>query len=638
MSLVGSAAIRPALPRKGAAVERTPEQHVDIRLLGPLRVVGPHGPVTVPGAVRRTLLGLLALRPDEVVTISHLVDALWEESPPASARKTLQSHVAHLRHALAAAGLPALIRTHGPAYRLDVRRDVVDASRFEGLVRRGRAALSNGDARAAVTHLTGALRLWRGDLLADCHRVKWAEAEANRLAEIRLLATEDLLDSRLALGAHAAVIGEIELLVCRHPFRERLWELLVLALYRAGRPRDALAAYQRARSVLREELGIEPGPGLRQLQAGVLAADPALEPPRATAPPEPAASWHLLPLPVPLTRLIGRRRELSEVTDLVAAHRLVTLTGVGGCGKTRLAVAAAGRLTTGDTLFVDLNAVTDPAAVPAAVAAGIGLTDAGAGPLAARLRDRDVLLVLDNCEHLVDACAQLAATLLRTCPRLRVLATSREALRIPGEVAWLVPPLAVPDPAAPAAEILACPSVELFLDRAAHRVRTRLAQRPTPADIAALAKVCAGLDGLPLALELAAGRTEALGLSEIAARLPDRFRILHTTQRGVRPQHQTLRATMDWSYELLNPAEQTLLRLLSAFPNTFTLAAAEALATDPAAGTGTGTTVLDLLTGLVGKSLVVVEHGNAGDLDEVRFRLLETVRQYAAARLPDTTP
>ncbi|MEU4446767.1 BTAD domain-containing putative transcriptional regulator [Actinosynnema sp. NPDC050801] len=581
----------------------------DIRLLGPVEVIGPGGPVALGKPRQRTLLGLLALRARHVVSRSALIDALWDEQPPGSAVKTLNAHVAHLRRALGTAGLRSLIGTRSPGYLLDVPVEHVDVHRFDTLLRSGRTAPS---AEEAAQALRAALELWRGDVLADCAVGEWARAEVARLREARQYAVEELCGAELALGGHARVAVELEPLVARYPLRERLWELLMLALYRGGRQADALAAYHRARTTLLTELGVEPGPALRRLEAAILAGR------------EPRTPWErtrhaFVPasVPAPLTSLIGRDKDVAELTSLVAERRLVTLTGVGGCGKTRLAIAVAGSVAHG---FVDLTAVSEPGLVPRAVCDALGVRgDPDVTALAERLRDRELLLVLDNCEHLVDACAGLVEGLLRSCPRLRVLATSRESLALVGEVVWPVAPLPVPTRAAVTlAEARDFDAVRLFLDRAALPAVREL----TDADAPALAAICLGLDGLPLALELAAARTAVLTVREIADRLRDPA-LLRAHRHPDRPHHRALDDTLAWSYDLLDPAGRSRFRRLAVFASGFDRAAVEAVWPETAGR------AVDVLSDLVAKSLVMVDRRRG----RARYRLPATIRHHAWERL-----
>jgi predicted ATPase/DNA-binding SARP family transcriptional activator len=622
---------------------------MDIRLLGPLEVnvgggaLGGGGPVLLGGPRQRTLLGLLALRAPTVVSVPHLIDGIWGEDPPGAATKTLHAHVAYLRKGLAVGGVAGVIITKAPGYLLATAAEQVDARRFEELVRRGRAALKSGAIVAGAGNLREALRLWRGEVLADCPLGEWGRAEATALREARLYTQEDLIAAELALGQHARMTVELEALVAREPMRERLWELLIIALYRGGRQGDALAAYQRARVVLVKELGLEPGQTLRRLEAAILAGDSidALGSTDGSAVPRLPAAPPGLPepvesaLPVPLTSLIGRQTETTEVGGLLISRRLVTLTGVGGCGKTRMAVAVA--TGTADQYqsgarFVDLTGLTDPELLETTVATALCLPlrpDLSPLDLLIRhLRPLRLLLVLDNCEHLVDAAAGLVGSLLTSCPELRVLATSREPLGVPGELPWPVPPLSVPvdridghhraQGGASLAELRGYDAVRLFLDRAAVSAVRELSD----ADAPALAAICAGLDGLPLAVELAAARTTVLTLQEIADRIHDPG-LLRTARTGARGHHHALDATMAWSYHLLDPALQSSFRRLAVFRGGFTLDAVEAVSPQIRGR------AIDVLGDLVGKSLVMMDRRRA----RARYRLLETIRHYAGERL-----
>jgi predicted ATPase/DNA-binding SARP family transcriptional activator len=581
----------------------------EVRVLGPVEVVGPSGPVSLGRPRQRALLGLLALRARQVVSRAALIDGLWDADPPDTALKTLHSHMAHLRRGLAEGGLGGLIGTRAPGYLLDVPTEYVDAHRFSEIVE-----YAPGDPAArAAQRLRAALGMWRGDVLADCVVGEWARAEAARLVEARMYATEELYRAELDSGRHA-LAAELEALVAQNPLRERFWELLMLALYRAGRQGDALAAYQRARAALVSELGVEPGPGLRRLEAMILAGEEAPLPREnavvASAPWVPGGT-----VPAPVTSLIGRGKDVAELTGLLTERRLVTLTGVGGCGKTRLAIAVATELA-GPVCFVDLTAVAEADLVPAAVHDALALRgEPTTETLIRDLRGRELLLVLDNCEHLRAGCTDFVETLLRSCPRLRVLATSREPLAVWGETIWPVQPLPVPTPdVRRLVELHDYDAVRLFLDRAALPAVREL----TDADAPAVAAICAGLDGLPLALELAAARTAVLTMDEIAQRLRDPS-LLRSHQRADR--HRALDATISWSYGCLDPEAQSGFRRLAVFASGFTLAAVEAVWPDDRS-------LVDVLADLVAKSLVVLDRQG-----EPRYRMLETIRHFAADRL-----
>jgi predicted ATPase/DNA-binding SARP family transcriptional activator len=612
---------------------------MEFGILGPLEVRDGPGLVRVPGAKERALLADLLVHAGRVVSADRLVEDLWGDDPPGNPANTLQGRVSALRRALGTAGA-GLVVTRPPGYVLEADPGQVDAARFERLVAEaGRAA---GDAAAGP--LAEALGLWRGPALAEFADQPWALAEAARLEELRLGAVEALVELRLAAGDHTGLVGELEGLVAEHPTRERLRGQLMVALYRSGRQADALEVYQATRAVLAEELGIDPSPGLQRLQQAILVQDPALE--AATPRQQPRHN-----LPERLTSLVGRSEELREAAKLVEQHRLVTVTGPGGAGKTSLAVELARRLAAGypdGVWLAELAALRDPALLGEVVAVTLGLGEEPAGPgvappavterLASFVADKGLLLVLDNCEHLVEACAGLARRLLQAGPAVRVLATSREVLGVPGEVVWPVPPLAVPGVADPdvarprlstadglAPEMLAgYDAVRLFVERAT-AADPGFVLDSTSAPV--VAELCRRLDGLPLAIELAAARVRALPPAELAARLGDRFRLLAGGGRATDPRQQTLRATIDWSWELLDDADRRLLRRLSVFSGGWTVAAAEAVCGGDGLEPGE---VLDGLFRLVDRSLVVAAGG-----DPARFRLLETLRAYGAERLAE---
>jgi predicted ATPase/DNA-binding SARP family transcriptional activator len=606
-----------------------------IGVLGPLEVrVGFGEPVEVVGPRLRTLLIRLALDPDRVVLASQLVDAVWDEDPPAGAANALQSLVSRLRRLL-----PEVVETHPAGYRLALDPDAVDAVRFQSLAAAGRRELAR-DPRQAGETLRKALALWRGPALADAAGARFAAATVARLEELRLGALEDRIDADLATGGHDAVLAELDELVTAHPLRERLCGQLMRALAAAGRQADALAAYQRLRERLAEELGIDPSAELQAVHVAVLRGE-APTPAGALAG-EPAPAAPRTNLRAQITSFIGRGDDLARIAKVLAGARLVTLTGPGGAGKTRLAGEAAARLlerTPGGVWMVELGSVADPADLPQAVLAPLGARELGLLPprgaaavpplerLVEAVGDKRLLLVMDNCEHLVGAVAALVDHLLGRCPRLRVLATSREPLGITGEVLHPVGPLAMPDEDVPPAEAVRYPAVRLFADRAA-------AARPgfgvDEATVGPVLRICRALDGLPLAIELAAARVRALSPQQIAARLDDRFRLLAGGGPPVLPRHRTLRAVIDWSWELLGDAERVLLRRLSVFAGGATAEAAERVCAAPGLDGLAADEVLYLLAALVDKSLVVV--GEAEGTGEPRYWLLETVRAYAAER------
>ncbi|MCA1670733.1 MAG: tetratricopeptide repeat protein, partial [Actinobacteria bacterium] len=452
----------------------------------------------------------------------------------------------------------------------------------------------------------------------------WAQPEITRLEELRLAATEERIELQMAAGRHADLVGELEALVAQHPLRERFHGQLMLALYRSGRQAEALAAYQRARGLLTEQLGLDPSTALRELEQAILRQDQNLGAPIRT---DAAVSSNV---PTRLTSFIGRQRELQQVGALVGDHRLVTLTGPGGVGKTTLVIEAAARLIDqypDGVWLVPLASVSDPALVGRTVAATLGAPEeTGTTPdhLARYLRGRHALVVLDNCEHLADACAALAEQLLGLCPQLRLLTTSREPLAVPGEVQVPIPPLDTPPEHATPADLAAYDAVRLFLDRA----RSALPGfQLDDTEVRHVAQLCRRLDGIPLAIELAAARVKTLPVSAIAARLDDRFRLLSTGPRTVDKRQQTLRGTVDWSHQLLTTAERVLFRRLSVFAGGWSLESAEEVC--PGDGISRSE-ILELLARLVDRSLVIADPGGQG-----RFHLLETLRHYAHERLVD---
>lgn len=597
---------------------------LELRVLGPVAALSDGLPIDLGTAKERALLALLALNAGKVVSADRIADDLWDGAPPAQASATLRVYVSHLRKALSGTISDGeLIKTQRPGYLLDVTPDALDATRFEGICRSARAAAAAGDHAGAADSLREALALWRGPALADVADQAFARLEANRLEEARLAALEDRIAADLALGRHAELIGELDVLTAEHPLRERLWAHRITALYRSGRQADALAAYRRLRERLADELGIDPSPELQQLERMVLAQDEAL------APVPTREHLREINLPTYRTAFFGRRSEIEALDRTLNDHQLVTVTGVGGCGKTRLAIEAASQLAAGfahGTYFVDLGSISDADLVLQTIAAGVnmamGTMTVAARPLHEELRelvrDRRALVVLDNCEHVLEAAAAGAELLIDASRELRVIATSREPFGLDGEHVFAIPSLGLPDDAAPAE----ADSVRLFVDRA---VAARADFRLDSANIAAVADVCRRLDGIPLAIELAAARVSHLSPRQIADRLGDRFRLLTGGRRRV-PRQQTLQAAMDWSYDLLTEDDRRFLRRLSVFPAEFSLEAAEQVA-----GAGLSTPAIDLLGSLIAKSLLTL----ADDDDAIGYRLPETVRAYAESRLAE---
>ncbi|MFJ6644756.1 BTAD domain-containing putative transcriptional regulator [Streptomyces sp. NPDC091290] len=600
---------------------------VRYRILGTTQALRPDGrAVPLGGARLRALLTVLALRAGRTVPVGLLVDEVWGAEPPADATGALQALVGRLRRALGADA----VRSEDGGYRLAAAPDDVDLHRFERLTGEGLRALADDDPAKAAGVLDDALALWHGPALAD---LPDRTAEAARVRTRHLDALRARHTAALALGRAEQALPELTALCDAHPLDEPLQALRLRALRDTGRPAEALAAYDDVRRLLSTRLGSDPGPELRSLHAELLRPEEDTRPaaPLGGAPRPPAAPAGNLR--ARLTSFVGREPDIAAIRGDLAGARLVTLLGPGGAGKTRLSQEAAEsvRGAAPDGVWLaELAPVDDPRAVPEAVLTALGARETvlyGAGAEAMRAgterhddpldrlseycAPRRMLLILDNCEHVVDAAARLVERLLECCPGLTVIATSREPLGVPGELLRPVEPL--PEPFA----------LRLLADRgaSAHPGFSVDADEETAA---ACAEICRRLDGLPLAIELAAARLRMLTPRQIADRLDDRFRLLTSGSRTVLPRQQTLRAVVDWSWELLDDDEREVLGRLSVFAGGCDLAAAEAVC---------GPVALEALGSLVDKSLVVA---SATDDGEMRYRLLETVAEYAAERLDET--
>ncbi|MFB8076031.1 BTAD domain-containing putative transcriptional regulator [Streptomyces californicus] len=595
-------------------------------VLGPLAVWDAEGqPVRVPEAKVRALLANLLVHGGGPVPADRLIEDLWASSPPGGSTNTLQTKVSQLRRVL---GREQVVRE--PAgYRLLLADDVVDATRFQELAVRARA---HREPAVKADLFADALALWRGPAYADVAESLFARGEIARLEELRLAVVEDHAEVRLTLGEHTALAAELGTLVARHPLRERLRMAHMRALYRSGRQGDALQSFEELRRELAEELGASPGPEAAALHRAILRQEPQL------ATPAIGSRSCRTNLPAPLTPLIGRREAAAQVLarlDPRAPARLVTLTGLGGVGKTRLAIAAAGdaaeRYTDGVWLveLAGLGAPSDPDDIAERVITTLGLCDTAAtepdlddlvGWLCRAVADKQLLILLDNCEHLVESVALFTKSLLSAVPAAHLLLTSQEALDIPGEVVHPVPPLALPELTDPQT-VARSSAVELFVQRAAAAVPGFALDAD---NAAAVSTVCRRLDGIPLALELVASRLRTLSPQELAARLDDRFARPDVRVRGLPDRQQTLRGMLDWSWQLLTPDERTVLRRLVVHADGCVMASAQAVCAD---GKLPAERVPDLLSRLVDRSLVVRE----GD----RFRLLESVAAYCAERLAE---
>ncbi|WP_344207230.1 ATP-binding protein [Nonomuraea bangladeshensis] len=592
-------------------------------LLGAVEVLAADGrPIDIGGMRLRTLLARLALAAGRPVSADALITDLWDDEPPAGATSALQGLVSRLRRALGEAGTVELV---AGGYRLPVAAQDVDAYRFEDLAAQGRRELAANRPEEAAAALRAALGLWRGRALENVQEAAFARNSATRLHHLLAGAAEDRFDAELRLGRHAEVLADLGAAASEHPLSERLAELRMRALSAAGRQSDALAVYEEIRARLGDELGVDPSRALAEVHLALLRGE--LDRPVARVEAEPSR------LPARLTRFFGREAELRQVAELLAEGRLVTVVGPGGAGKTRLSLEAASELRE-RVWFVPLAGVSEPGRLADAVLGVLSSSDSRlydngrlqqATPLdrIANLLDAGGgVLLLDNCEHLVEAAADLAEQLLVRLPHLKILATSREALAINGETLCHLGPLDLPAADTDPAEAGQAASVRLFADRASG-VRPGFALDETTVDD--VVEICRRLDGMPLALELAAAKLRVMSVKDIVRRLDDRFRLLTSGSRTALPRQRTLLAMVEWSWDLLDDAERTLARRLSAFPGGADLPALEAICADDALP---AVEVLQVIGSLVEKSIVQEVSG--------RYRMLETVRAYMADRLAES--
>ncbi|WP_344950305.1 BTAD domain-containing putative transcriptional regulator [Sphaerisporangium flaviroseum] len=594
---------------------------VRVELLGPFEIRNRDGAVVeVPGIRLRALLAALALEPGRIVSRVRLVDWIWGQRPPADEVNALQALVSRLRRALP----DGVIEADSGGYRLAVAPDAVDVCRFEHLVGQARAA----EPAERADLLRSALALWRGTAMADIalRDSDAFDAAVARLDELYVAALGDRVDADIRLGRGSELVSELTELVATYPLREGFVAALMRALAEAGRGTEALTVYQRTRERLAEELGADPSAELSALHTALLRGELGER-----------AENHRTNLRAELTSFVGKDDDISAVAGLAIKHRLVTLTGPGGSGKTRLATETArtmlAELPDGAWL-IELASVRAGGELAQAALTAIGLRDQallggarGGEPmdrLIAAVRERAILLILDNCEHVIEAAAAFADRLLGECRSLRIVATSREPLGITGEVLWQVEPLALPAKGADPSQVGSSPAVRLLRDRA------DLVRKDIGSDaltLSAMARICRALDGVPLAIELAAARLRTMSIDQLAHRLDDRFRLLTSGSRTALPRHKTLRAVVDWSWDLLTAAERGVLRRLSVFSGGASLEAAERVCGDEVFA---GEQVLDVLTALIEKSLLLADGQGAP-----RYRMLDTIREYAAHRLAE---
>jgi predicted ATPase/DNA-binding SARP family transcriptional activator len=598
-------------------------------VLGEIRVLRAGTSIRLGGRMALRLLAALLVDAPRAVERDILIERLWGDDPPATATTALHVHVSRLRQVLEPGnrgGASSVLRTTDDGYGLVIDRAQIDAEHFDSLVRQAED-FAMSEPERALSDVESARALWRGRPWGAVADQVWMRGEVSRLEELRRRADELWGDVQLALGRHDLIVDSLARAVAEEPLREHRWEQLMMALYRCGRQAEALRAFQDARRVLTDELGIEPSPALRALEQAVLVHDPDLDaPPRA----RPQRARHNLP--AMLTGLVGRDDDVVATRKALEGSRLVTVTGTAGCGKTRLALAVADKLVDrfdDGAWFVDLTAATSVDVVATDIATALGLRESDEhGPgnalalLQTFLRDREVLVVLDNCEHVVADVAAVVGSLLSSCPGVRVLATSRVVIGQVGESVQQLSPLATPETDVAVEEATSSPAVQLFLERASD---AGASFDRTPEQLTTIGELCRFLEGVPLAIELAAMWTAALPPSEILQLLGNRL-VLMATDESLPERQRALRTTIEWSYTLLSDTERLAFRRLSVFPAGFTLAGAAAvIAGEPdAAGSIIGT-----IARLVGSSLVRTDQPHV----PARYRMLEAIREFAAEQL-----
>jgi predicted ATPase/DNA-binding SARP family transcriptional activator len=617
---------------------------VRFQVLGSLAVRAGDSSIEIGGPRQRTLLAALLVNAGRVVSVDALTDALWGDDPPADPRNAIQTHVARLRETL---GDDAPLVTRAPGYVLEVGADQVDALRFERLLTE---AQRHDDPVEIVDRLDEALGLWRGPAYAGFEDGV-AHVEARRLNELRLVALEDRAAARIQMGEARRVIGELETLVTEHPLRERFVALFMTALAIDDRQGDALTAYRDYRDRLANETGLEPSTSLRDLETRVLRDEVGREDRKAPSAAGSSGSplrrssrrWGAAerrpPVPLPATSLVGREHEIAEIRDALATHRIVTLTGPGGVGKSRIAAQVASALydeTDGDATWVELASITEPGAVDHALAHALSVDLTGQLPSRATILDalehRDLLLVLDNAEHLLEHVAELVDDLHHRCAGVRVLTTSRERLAVDVEQVLAIPPLPTvvstdPGDRGASGSVARSPrgapaAVQLFLDRAA-AVTSDL--DPT-AQLDLVAAICRQLDGIPLAVELAAARTGALPLDVLLAALREDDATALGRRRSQPARHRDLWSVTDWSHRLLSEVQQRFFARLSVFVGPFDVDTAHRVA---ASDDQPRSTTIEHLAALTESSLLARVPGSD------RYRMLWPLRSFARQRLAD---
>ena len=598
---------------------------VTVRILGPVEAEHLAPGRSGLGPKPALLFGLLAARRGSVVSTDRLCDALWGDQQPDSALATLQSHISRARRAVEPAGSIVAVDC---GYRLDLPDGALDLDEFERSVRLATGAADDG---VAAHEYALALGWWRGSAYGDLADAEGIRDEALRLDERRLTVTEEWIDRRLAAGGDPSLVGDLEGLAAAHPLRERFQRQRMVALHRDGRQAEALRRAGEFRAMLRDEMGLAPSPLFRTTETQILTGDEAVARPGGDR-----RRARRRPVIDDPTRLVGRACDLARIAGTLGEGSLVTLVGPGGVGKTRLARRAAAVIDgfADPTAFIELASVDDPATLPGAVATALEVQQRQhltiEESLLAALASRRQLIVLDNCEHLLDALVPFVDRLRARCPGVKVLATSREPLGLPGEVVLPVPPLTVSPPGTEDPdEIAGADAVQLLVDR----VHAAVPDFAVTGDNATtIAEICRRLDGLPLAIELVAARFRSLDPATILQRLGVPSVLLDASMRSANPRHRTLRDTIAWSFAHLEPAEQGLFARLSTFVGSFDLAAVEAVCggVDDPGGSGVPVDHIEVLAALVDKSMVQRVGGSGS-----RYHLLETLREYAREVLHD---